>query len=90
MDNYTDAWTVIQMDSYTDGPLCRLRVIELQWGKKVFSQPPNVQVLPLKKIREACNFHDRYTPTMTDKMRKKSRKSLVGFLMNLFANYGGK
>jgi hypothetical protein len=28
----------------------------IQWGKKVFSQPPIVQVLPLKKMREACNF----------------------------------
>ncbi|KAK3513979.1 hypothetical protein QTP70_000704 [Hemibagrus guttatus] len=28
-----------------------------EWGKKVFSQPPIVQVLPLKKMREACNFH---------------------------------
>ncbi len=28
----------------------------LQWGKKVFSQPPIVQVLPLKKMREACIF----------------------------------
>ena len=27
----------------------------VQWGKKVFSQPPIVQVLPLKKMREACN-----------------------------------
>ncbi len=35
--------------------------MELQWGKKVFSQPPIVQVLPLKKMREACNFHHRYT-----------------------------
>ena len=48
----------------------------LQWGKKVFSQPPIVQVFPLKKMREACNFHHRYTSTMRDKMRKKkSRKS---------------
>ncbi len=31
----------------------------IQWGKKVFSQPPIVQVLPLKKMREACNFHHR-------------------------------
>ncbi len=35
--------------------------INIQWGKKVFSQPPIVQVLPLKKMREACNFHHRYT-----------------------------
>ncbi len=49
---------------------------EIQWGKKVFSQPPIVQVLPLKKMREACNFHHRYTSTMRDKIRKKkSRKS---------------
>ncbi len=48
----------------------------IQWGKKVFSQPPIVQVLPLKKMREACNFHHRYTSTMRDKIRKtKSRKS---------------
>ncbi len=36
-----------------------------------------MQVLPLKKMREACNFHHRYTSTMRDKIRKKkSRKSL--------------
>jgi len=45
-------------------------------GQKIFSQPPIVQVLPLKKMREACNFHHRYTSTMRDKIRKKkSRKS---------------
>uniref|UniRef100_A0A4W5MC51 Annexin n=1 Tax=Hucho hucho TaxID=62062 RepID=A0A4W5MC51_9TELE len=55
------------------------------------SQPPIVQVLSLKKMREACNFHHRYTSTMTDKMRKKNPENhIVGFLMNLFANYGGK
>ena len=65
--------------------------IELQWGKKVFSQSPIVQVLQLKKMREACNFHHRYTSTMTDKMREKIPENhIVGFLMNLFANYGGK
>ena len=46
----------------------------VQWGKKVFSQPPIVQVLPLKKMREACNFHHRYTSIMTDKIRKKIQK----------------
>jgi hypothetical protein len=65
--------------------------LHLQWGKKVFSQPAILQVLPLKKIREACNFHHRYTSTMTDKMREKiSENHIVGFVMNLFANYGGK
>ncbi len=49
--------------------------IYIQWGNKVFSQPPIVQVLPLKKMREACNFHHRYTSTMRDKIRKKSIKS---------------
>ncbi len=44
--------------------------IYIQWGKKVFSQPPIVQVLPIKKMREACNFHHRYTSTMRDKIRK--------------------
>ena len=50
-------------------------ITEVQWGKKVFSQPPIVQVLTLKKMRGACNCHRRYTSTMTDKIRKKSRKS---------------
>ncbi len=63
----------------------------IQWGKKVFSQPPIVQVLPLKKMREACNFHHRYTSTMRDKIRIKNPENhIVGFLNNLFANYGGK
>ncbi len=65
--------------------------IYILWGKKVFSQPPIVQVLPLKKMREACNFHHRYTSTMKDKIRKKNPENhIVGFLKNLFANYGGK
>ena len=42
--------------------------ITIQWGKKVFSQPPIVQVLPLKNMREACNIHHRYTSTMADKI----------------------
>jgi hypothetical protein len=46
----------------------------LQWGKNVFSQPPIVQVLPLKKMREACNFLHRYISTMTDKIRKQIQK----------------
>ncbi len=66
-------------------------VVDVQWGKKVFSQPPIVQVLPLKKMREACNFHHRYTSTMRDKIRKENPENhVVGFLKNLFANYGGK
>ncbi len=65
---------------YKDIPNYQLHIIHrmgtstlctLQWGKKVFSQPPIVQVLPLKKMRGACNFHHRYTSTMRDKIRKK-------------------
>ncbi len=59
----------------------------IQWGKKVFSQPPIVQVLPLRKMREACNFHHRFTSTMKDKIRKKSHCRIF---KNLFANYVGK
>ncbi len=63
----------------------------IQWGKKVFSQSPIVQVLPLKKMREACNFHHRCSSTMRDKIRKKNPENhIVGFFKNLFANYGGK
>ena len=51
-----------------------LRKQDLQWGKNVFSQPPIVQVLPLKMMREACNFHHRYTSTMTDNIRKNIQK----------------
>ncbi len=48
----------------------------IQWGKKVFSQPPIVQVLPLKKMREACNFHHRYSLNYErQNKKKKSRKS---------------
>ncbi len=69
--------------------VCDERGKNIQWGKKVFSQPPIVQVLPLK--REACNFHHRYTSTMRDKIRKKNPENhIVGFLKNLLANYGGK
>ncbi len=54
--------------------------IYIQWGKKVFSQPPIVQVLSLKKMREACNFHHRYTSTMRDKIRKKNPENKQDFL----------
>ncbi len=60
-------------------------------GAKKYCQPPIVQVLPLKKMREACNFHHRYTSTMRDKIQKKNPENhIVGFLKNSFANYGGK
>ena len=36
-------------------------VAYVQWGKKVFSQPPIVQVLPLKKMSEACIFQKPVT-----------------------------
>ncbi len=62
---------------YWDAPVYEYKYrLYIQWGKKVFSQPPIVQVLPLKKMREAYNFHHRFTSTMRDKIRKKkSRKS---------------
>ncbi len=72
--------------------------IYIQWGKKVFSQPPIVQVLPLKKMREACNFHHRYTSTMRDKIRKNSYRTVTvrtslfgtwGFAMNTCTNTRG-
>jgi hypothetical protein len=77
------------VQSFHQGKGWLFGVSQIQWDKNIFSQPPIVQVLPLKKMREACNFHHRYTSTMTDKMRKKTENHIVGF-MNLFANYGGK
>ncbi len=75
----------------TNYGLGKLLTSNVQWGKKVFSQPLIVQVLPLKKMREPCNFHHMYTSTMRDKIRKKNPENhIVGFFKNLFANYGGK
>ena len=64
----------------------------LQWGKNVFSQPPIVQVLPLKKMREACNFHHHSSIFNYDRQNEKKNPEnhIVGFFMNLFANYGRK
>uniref|UniRef100_A0A8C6MIP9 C2H2-type domain-containing protein n=1 Tax=Nothobranchius furzeri TaxID=105023 RepID=A0A8C6MIP9_NOTFU len=42
--------------------------LDIQWGKKVFSQPPIVQVLPLKMMTEVSNLHHRYTSTVRDRM----------------------
>ena len=49
--------------------------MHIQWGKKVWSLPPIVQVGTLKKMREACNFHHSYALTMRDKMREKKSKN---------------
>ena len=61
----------------------------IQWGKTVFSQPPIVQVLPLKKMR---GLHHMYTFQLwqTKWEKKNPENHIVGFLMNLFGNYGGK
>jgi len=68
-----------------------IRCVHIQWGQKVFSQPLIVQVLLLRMMREVCIFHHRYTLTMREKMRKKNPGNhIVGFLNNLFVNYGGK
>ncbi len=53
--------------------------LQIQWGKKVFSQPPIVQVVPLKKMREACDFHHRYTSTMRDKIIIKNPENHIDF-----------
>ncbi len=66
------------------------RLQHVRWGKKVFSQPPIVQVLPLKKMREACNFHHRYINYERQNKKNNPENHIVGFLKNLLANYGGK
>ena len=64
---------------------------DIQWGKKVFSQPPIVQVLPLKKMREACKVSSQVHFNYDRENEKKNPENhIVGFFMNLFANYGGK
>lgn len=52
----------------------------LQWGKKVFSPPPIVQVLPLKKIKEAS----------TGIPKKNPENHIVGLKKKVFVNYGEK
>jgi len=56
------------------------------------SQPLIVQVLLVRKMIEVCNFHHRYNSTTRDKMRRKKNPGnhIVGFLKNVFVNYGGK
>ncbi len=46
--------TVVWITGLGSCLLCMFVVgsINIQWGKNVFSQPPTVQVLPLKKMRE--------------------------------------
>jgi hypothetical protein len=51
--------------------------------KQSVGEESKVQYVP-------CKRSQRLSLTMTDKMRKKSRKSHCRILMNLFANYGGK
>lgn len=90
-NNFVVQLTVKHNHSYLHALPYSRSPINLQWGKKVFSQQPTVQVLPLKKMREACNFHHRYTSTMKDKMRKTNPENhAVWFPKNPFANYGGK
>ena len=50
-------------------------IVFITGGEDVLPLP---LVLPLKKMREACNFHHRYTSTMTDKKNPESH--IVGFI----------
>jgi hypothetical protein len=50
--------------------------------RSIYSQPPIVQVLPLKKERPVIFIMG------TNKIRKENH--IVGFLIHVFANYGGK
>ena len=60
-------------------------------AKKVFSQPPIVQVLPSKKDERGLSFSSQVHFNYDRQNEKKNPENhIVGFLMNLFANYGGK
>ena len=76
----------IHVEALTFGNLQEFTV-----GQKFFSQPPIVQLLPLKKMREACNIHHRYTSTMRDQMGgKESRKSQCRIFYELIGKFLGK
>ena len=40
--------------------------IYIQWGEQVFDTLPILQVFPLTKHVEVCNFYHRYTSTVKD------------------------
>uniref|UniRef100_A0A672PT46 Vacuolar protein sorting-associated protein 72 homolog n=1 Tax=Sinocyclocheilus grahami TaxID=75366 RepID=A0A672PT46_SINGR len=70
-------------DQEDDAPRRKSRVVTkaYKWGKKVFSQPPIVQVLPLKKMREAlcvhitvCVFSEKYERLEADKKKQVHKK----------------
>lgn len=42
-------------------------------GQKRICPLPNLQVVPLKKMRDVCNVLYRYTSIVKDKMEKKER-----------------
>ncbi len=94
---YVQLWMFLQSSSYSIHLMYVFNILVFlniwNWlhpmfrftvGQKTFSQPPIVQVLPIKKMREACNFHHRYTSTMRDEIRKKNPENhIVGFLKKL-------
>lgn len=55
----------------------------IQWGIKVYSGLPIVQVIPTKRMREACHFHESYSSTMRDKMRKIPRFDSSRFYLEI-------
>lgn len=54
-------------------PICAEKRNRIMRGKKVISQPPIVQVIPIKMITEVCNFHHKYTSTRERHNRGKKQ-----------------
>ena len=51
--------------------------IGIQWGEQVFDTLPILQVFPLTKHVEVCNFYHRYTSTVKDGIENKNPENHI-------------
>lgn len=51
-----------------------------RWTRLI--QPPTVQLLPLKKIKEACNYRQSSTSALRD--RKQSNSQIQGYIIIIY------
>ena len=54
-------------------------VSQIQWGEQVFDTLLILQVFPLTKHVEVCNFYHRYSSGVTESKRKIQKITLYDF-----------